>query len=236
MWFWDNVIGKSIMQKFAIIGLGRFGSRLAANLLAAGQEVIGIDKDQAIIEQMRDRVTLAVALDATDEQALRMQGVDQVDVAVLSIGNDFESIALATVLLKQIGVPHVISRAVTPISGRILSSIGADEVVNPEDESADRWANRLISPQFINHVELDDSYSMVEIKPPAKWVERTLIELNLRAQWGAHVIAIKRRRDPDNPDSPLRVHMPRPDRPLAADDVLVILGADEDLAKLPADG
>jgi trk system potassium uptake protein TrkA len=221
------------MQKYAVIGLGRFGSRLAVNLVAAGAEVIGIDKDQALIEQMRDRVTLAVALDATDEQALRLQGVDQVDVAILSIGNDFESIALATVLLKQIGVPKVISRAVTAISAKILSSIGADEVVNPEDESADRWANRLVSPQFINHVELDESYSIVEIRPPAKWVERTLIELKLRTELGVHVIAMKRRRDPEKPNSPLRMQLPRPDRALAADDVLGILGQDEDLAKLP---
>ncbi len=220
------------MQRFTVIGLGRFGSRLAANLANAGQEVIGIDTEQRIIEEMRDRVTLAIAMDATDEQALRLQGIDQTDVAIVGIGNDFESIAAATVVLKQIGVPRIIARAISPTSARILQSIGADEVVNPEDETADRWANRLISPQFIRQFELDQGHSIVEIKVPKRWVERSLAELNLRAKEGLHIVAIKRRRDPTDENSPLTFQIPGPEEPLDAEDVLVVMGRDADLAKL----
>ncbi|MFW6059596.1 MAG: potassium channel family protein [Phycisphaeraceae bacterium] len=220
------------MQRFTVIGLGRFGSRLAANLANAGQEVIGIDTDQRIIEEMRDRVTLAIAMDATDEQALRLQGIDQTDVAIVGIGGDFESIAAATVVLKQIGVPRVIARAISPTSARILQSIGADEVVNPEDETADRWANRLISPQFIRQFELDEGHSIVEIRTPKRWVERSLSELNVRARESLHVVAIRRRRDPSDETSPMTIQIPSPEEPLNADDVLVIMGRDADLAKL----
>lgn len=221
------------MQRFTVIGLGRFGSRLAANLAAAGQEVIGIDKDQRIIEDMRDRVTLAIAMDATDEEALRIQGIDQTDVAIVGIGNDFESIALTTVVLKQIGVPRVISRAISPTSARILASIGADEIVNPEDETADRWANRLISPQFIRQYELDQGHSIVEVKTPKKWTGQSLAKLNLRAKEGLHVIAIKRRRMPGDETSPTTFQIPGPEEPLAEHDVLVLMGRDADLARLP---
>jgi len=220
------------MQRFAVIGLGRFGSRLAANLANAGQEVIGIDTNQRIIEEMRDRVTLAIAMDATDEQALRLQGIDQTDVGIVGIGNDFESIALATVVLKQIGVPRVIARAISPTSARILQSIGADQIVNPEDETADRWANRLISPQFIRQYELDAGHSIVEVKTPKRWVDRSLAELNLRAKEGMHVVAIRRRRDPKDEHSPTTFQIPGPEEPLGANDVLVLMGRDADLAKL----
>lgn len=220
------------MQRFTVIGLGRFGSRLAANLADAGQEVIGIDTDHRIIEDMRDRVTLAIALDASDEQALLLQGIDQTDVAIVAIGSDFESIAAATVVLKQIGVPRVIARAISPTSARILTSIGADDIVNPENETADRWAERLVSPQFLRQFELDPGHSIVEITTPRRWVDQTLTDLQLRAREGLHVVAIRRRRDPKDEQSPTLLQLPGPDEPLGAEDILVVMGRDADLAKL----
>ena len=221
------------MQRFAIIGLGRFGSRLAANLAEIGQEVIGIDRDAEIIEEMRDRVTLAIALDATDEQALRAQGIDGVDMAVVGIASNFEASALATVMLKRIGVPRIVSRAISPAAAQILASIGADEVVNPEDEAADRWAHRLISPQFLRQFELERGFSLVELRTPRKWVGKTLAALNLRAREGLHVVAVRRHRDPEDESSPVTFQIPSPEQPLAEREVLVLMGRDEDLARLP---
>lgn len=215
-------------MRFAVIGLGQFGARLASNLAAAGQEVIGIDKDPQLVQEMRDRVTLAVALDATDEQALKAQGVDNVDVAVVSVGNDFQTTTLATVVLKQLGVPRVISRANTPVTAKILARIGADQVVMPEDESADRWTHKLVSPQFLKQIELDAGHSLVEMKTPKDWVGQTLAGLSLRANMGIHVVAI---RGPSaEGDGPVRV--PGPVEPLKAEDTLMLLGKDEDLEKL----
>ena len=223
------------VRRFAVIGLGRFGSRLAVNLTAADQEVIAIDKSVSIVEQLSDRVTLAVALDATDEGALRAQGVDGVDVAVVGMGDHFQSRVLATVLLKQLGVPTVIARAVTAADAQVMARVGADEVVKPEDESADRWAVRLANPWFLNRIELDDDHSLVEVNAPGPWVGKTLAQLGLRQAAGVHVVAIKRRgegpRGAVEIDPVLR--MPRPDQPLQPHDVLVVMGSDTDLARLP---
>jgi len=224
------------MQRFAVIGLGRFGSRLATNLALAGQEVIGIDAEPRIIEDLRDRVTLAITLDATDEQALRMHGIDKVDVAIVGIGNDFEASAMATVILKQIGVPKVISRAITPTSARILARIGADDVVSPEDESADRWAHRLTTPNFLNQYELAAGHSIVETKCPTTWIGKTLAELSLRAEYNVQVVAIKRA-TPSPAGAPVRTAMimPQPDSPLLEGDVLILIGRDPDLAAVPTE-
>jgi trk system potassium uptake protein TrkA len=219
------------MQRFAIIGLGRFGGRLAVNLASAGQEVIAVDNDAHLIEEFRDSVTLAIALDATDEQALLMHGLDKVDVAVVGIGDNFESNILATVLLKQLGVPRVISRAMSPMAARILSRIGADEVVNPEDEAADRWCTRLISPGFLSHFPVGDGYSVVEIQAPRSWLGKTLVELNLRAKLGVLIVAVKHREQQQGAVRQV-VEFPNPNQPLQAQQSLVVMGPDESLAKL----
>jgi trk system potassium uptake protein TrkA len=231
------------MQRFAIIGMGRFGTRLAANLAAMGQEVIAIDRNRRLIEEVRDRVTLAIALDATDEQALKMQGIEKVDVAFVTVGENFETTVLTTAVLKQMGVQRVISRANTAVQARILKRVGADDVANPEDESADRWSNRLISPQFLKQYELDSHNSIVEVALPKAWVGKTLIELRPRNELGVHVLAIKRtgpdecdaageEAAPDQEQEP-RLCIPVPDQPLRADDVLVVMGSDEALAGMP---
>lgn len=215
-------------MRFAVIGLGQFGARLAGNLVAAGHEVIGIDKDPQLVQAMRDRVTLAVGMDATDEQALRAQNISEADAAIVSVGGDFQAIVLTTVILKQLGVRRVISRATTPISARVLERIGADEVVMPEDESADRWTHKLVSPQFLRQVELDAGYSLVEMKTPKAWVGQTLAGLKLRAEYGLHVVAIRA----SSASGPGPLRMPTPTEPLKAEQTLMLMGRDEDLNKI----
>jgi len=225
------------MQRFVVVGLGRFGSRLAANLAEAGQEVIAIDTNVRLVEEIRDRVTLAIALDATDQDALLAHGIDKVDVGVVGIGNSFEAIALTTVVLKQIGVPKVVSRAISAASAKILARIGADEVVNPEDESADRWSDRLASPQFLNQFEISPGQSIVELKTPSKWVGKTLAKLKVRAEAGVQVVAIKRLyEEPDGKAARLKLEMPLPDEPLLETDMLLLMGRDGDLANLSREG
>lgn len=227
------------MHRFAIIGLGRFGSRLATNLASAGREVIAIDRDMEVIESMRDRVTLAVSMDASDAQAMRAQGVDKVDVGIVAIGADFRNTILATAVLRELEVPRVISRATSPIETEILTRIGAHDVVNPEDEAADRWGNRLTSPTFLNQFEVAAGVSIVESRIPKAWIGRTLAELNLRNQTGIHVLAIKQ---PVSEEAPAEnaanvglMHLPMPDQPLAEGITLLLMGQDGDLAALPRD-
>jgi trk system potassium uptake protein TrkA len=227
------------MDRFAVIGLGRFGSRLATTLAAAGAEVIAIDRDRAIVEDLRDEVTLAIALDSTDEQSLRVQGVDQVDCAVVGIGADFEANALTTALLKALGVKRVIARAATRTQARILERIGADGVVSPEEESADRWASRLLAPFLLDRVEIGEGYALAQVRTPAQWSGRTLAELDLRRSHNVTMVAIRRRTDADQPAGPRGevrdrvVELPQPTSRLASDDLLVLAGFDADLKRLP---
>ena len=218
------------MQKFAIIGLGRFGALLAAKLTSAGHEVIAIDRNRRIIEEMRDKVTVAVVTDVTDDQALKAQGVAVVDAAVVGIGDDFEAAVLATVVLKKLGVARVVSRATTEIRRDILRRVGADEIVNPEAESADSWSVRLGWPQFLSHFELEPGFSVIEMRTPKPWVGQTLIELHPRANLGVQVVAVKDP-PPDEADV-MKVRMPRADQALEPGQVLMIMGPDEALAGL----
>lgn len=226
------------MDRFAVIGLGRFGSRLATNLAAAGAEVIAIDRDRDRVEEIRDQVTLALALDATDEQALRIQGVDQVGTAVVGIGHNFEAAALTTVLLKSMRVTRVITRAGSAMQAKILSRVGADGVVSPEDESADRWSHRLLAPFMIDHVELGHGYALIQMPAPSEWVDKPLVDLDLRKKHKVTVVAIKRRVPSASPSGvdmydEVVLDVPQPSSRITRDDTLVLAGFDRDLERLP---
>jgi trk system potassium uptake protein TrkA len=216
-----------------VIGLGQVGTRLVDRLASRGIDVVAIDRRRDTVENLRDKASLAVALDSTDEAALRANIPEDVQAAIVCIGGNFEATILTTVLLKQLGVNRVIARADSPVASRILRKVGADETFNPEEESADRWANRIAAPRFLNQIEFHEGYSVVEVATPERWVGKTLIELNLRGSLGVHVVALKRKRKNPTEDSIHRVEMPRPDDPLRADDILILMGKDEDLTKIP---
>jgi trk system potassium uptake protein TrkA len=222
-------MGSSIV----VIGLGQVGTRLAERLASRGIDVVAIDRRRDMVEELRDGVALAVALDSTDESALKANLPENVRAAIVCIGGNFEATVLTTVLLKQLGVRRVIVRADSPVASRVLRKVGADETFNPEEESADRWANRIAAPRFLNQIEFHEGYSVVEVATPEPWVGKTLIELDLRGSLGVHMVALKRRRREPAADTPHRIEMPRPDDPLHADDILILMGKDEDLGKVP---
>lgn len=219
------------MEHFAVIGLGRFGSRLASLLADAGAEVIGVDHRKELVDRMRDEVTLAVCLDSTDEQALRAQGIDKVDVAVVGIGSAFENAALTTVLLKQMGVPRVVARATTTMRGQILSRIGADDVVNPESESAERWRERLLIPQVIERSALAEGFSLAQVTARKEFAGKTLAELEVGRRYKVLVVAIRRtaqeKRDGEVKERQYVITAPGPDSMIKPDDILVVIGSDE---------
>ena len=223
-------------HRFAVIGLGRFGMRGALGLAKAGAEVIAVDRHQGRIEDVRDSVTIAVALDATDEKALVAQGLDKVDVAVVGIGTDFEAGALATAVLKQLGVPRVISRATTRTRGQILSRIGADDIVNPEAETADRWCRRLVMPQVMETIDLGQAHSLAQIRAPLAWVGKTLEQLNVRKKFKVNVVAIRRLLpDQAKGSADYGIDTPMPDSRIETGDLLLIVGSNQSIESLPAD-
>jgi len=219
-------------RQFAVIGLGRFGSAMATTLSELGQDVIGVDGDAERVRQLADVVTQAVELDAIDERALRSVGIQDVDVAVVSIGENIESSLLVVMQLRELGVKTIVAKAVTPLHGRILEKLGVSRVIFPEREMAVRIAHGLVMPNVIDYIELSRDFSIVEVPAPAMFVGRTLKQLELRPKYGLTLIAIKRRPSPSTPE--VTNISPSADEIIQADDVLSLLGSNERLATLDA--
>jgi len=227
------------MKRFAVIGLGRFGQKLAIALAMSGAEVIAIDKDREEIELIRDQVSHAVRLDSTDEEALKAQGVDKVDVAIVGIGQGtgqgFESAILTVVNLKQMGVKEIFARAEDLIAGEVFSKVGATEVIYPEIESAQRWAYKLIAPQIGEKIDFAPGYSLARIKAPPSFDEKTVMDLQLRQKYNVNLVAIKRdeHSKAKKSEKDAIINVPMPNTVIYQNDILMVAGSDADLANLP---
>jgi trk system potassium uptake protein TrkA len=180
-------------RTYAVIGLGRFGSAIATTLVELGQDVIGIDSDEERVRQLADVLTQAVQLEATDIRALREVGVQDVDCAVISIGENIEASLLVVMQVKELGVERVVAKAVTSLHGRILEKLGVTRVIFPEREMAIRVAHSLAVPNVLDYIELSKDFSIVEVPAPSLFIGRTLKELELRPRYGLTLIAIKRK-------------------------------------------
>ncbi|MCG3137337.1 MAG: Ktr system potassium uptake protein A [Phycisphaerae bacterium] len=221
----------------AVIGLGRFGFHLAETLTQAGADVIGVDNSQDIIEDARDHVTLAICLDSTDEEALRLHGLDEVDVAVVGIGSDFDAAILTVSLLRSLGVPRIIARAENDRRGQILAQVGADTVVLPEAEAAERWANRLMLPNLADMVELGEGHSLVQLRAPAAFHHKSPGELALRQKYHLTLVAIKRlvktASGQNNRESEVyTITIPDHDTKILPNDIVILVGSDESINRL----
>lgn len=224
------------MKRFAVIGLGRFGQKLAIALAMSGAEVIAIDKDRNEIELIRDQVSHAVRLDGTDEEALKAQGVDKADVAIIGMGQEnFEAAILTVVNLRQMGVKQIYARAESLIAGEVFSKVGATDVIYPEIESAQRWAYKLIAPQIGEKIDFAPGYSLARIKAPASFDGKTLMDLQLRQKYSVNLVAIKRSEGSKvkKDEKGGLMTVPMPNTVIHTDDILMVAGSDVDLAKLP---
>lgn len=205
------------MKSFAVIGAGRFGRAVATTLYDLGCEVLVIDRDEEIIQRIADDVTHAVTIRTLDEPTLKSLGIRNFDVVIVAIGDELEASVLVTLLLKDMGVNNVISKANGELHAKVLSKIGADKVVLPEYDMGVRIANQLVNTNVIDHIELSPEYSIAEISTPTQWIGMSLIELDLRAKHNINVIAIK------NKDS-VNVN-PSPEYIVKAADVLAVVGS-----------
>jgi trk system potassium uptake protein TrkA len=175
-------------RSFAVIGLGRFGSAIAKTLSELGHDVVGVDGDEDKVRELADVLTLALQLDATDEKALRAAGLKDVDVAIVSIGENIESSLLVVTLLRELGIEHIVAKAVTALHGRILEKLGVTRVVFPEREMAVRIAHSLVVPNVLDYIELSNEFSIVEVPAPAEFVGKTLRDIGLRSRFGLTTI------------------------------------------------
>lgn len=223
------------MQKIAVIGLGRFGTALARRLAQSGIQVLAIDRHQQLVNEIKDDVDLAVRLDSTDREALLSQEIDKVDVCVVAIGENFEASLLTTVLVKQLGVPRILCRAQTALHAEIFRQIGADQVIQPEQAAGVQVARQLANPQLTDVIPLSEDFSLIELRAPRAFQGKSIKSVGLRAEYDVNLIILKRMleggREGTSNDSMIRV--PRPDDVIQSNDVLVLVGANESLARLP---
>ena len=217
-------------KQVGVIGLGRFGSAMATTLTELGHDVIGVDGDEARVQRLADVITHALQIDATDEKALRAAGIQDVDVAVVSIGENIESSLLVVMQLRELGIDTIVAKAVTPLHGRILEKLGVSRVIFPEREMAIRIAHSLVMPNVIDYIELSRDFSIVEMPAPDAFVGRTLKQLELRPRLGLTLIAIKRR---DDAGGGIVTNIaPAADERIREGDVLALLGSNERLNQL----
>jgi trk system potassium uptake protein TrkA len=224
------------MKRFAVIGLGRFGKKLAIALAMSGAEVIAIDREREIIEDIRDQVSHAVRLDSTDGEAMLAQGVDKVDVAIVGMGERgraFESAILTVVNLKQMGVPQIYARAENLTAGQVFSAVGATDVVYPEIETAQRWAYKLIAPHIEEKIDFAPGYSLARVKAPGSFDAKTVMDLQLRQKYNVNLVAIKRGKENLKENEERVINVPMPETIVYAEDILMVAGSDMDLARLP---
>jgi trk system potassium uptake protein TrkA len=214
-------------KQFAVIGLGRFGRAVCATLHNLGYEVLGTDKDPKRVDEiLTDRlVSHALQLDSTEPAALKEAGIFEFDTVIIAIGNFLQESIITTLNVKEAGVPHVVAKASSNIHGKLLEKVGADHVVYPEHEAGCTLARSLTKPSILDRFDLDPEHSIVEIIIPEQFHGKTLGELQLRNRYGVNAIAV--------------VHQgkfeinPSPDRVLEQGKAIVVIGANQDINKLP---
>ena len=204
------------MKSFVVVGLGRFGTQAALRLCQQGCEVLAIDTHSELVQQLGDDVTQAVVADARDKEVLRALGVKDFDCAIVAIGDSLADSVLATMNLKELGVPYIVCKAHDETHRQVLKKLGADRIVIPEKEQADRLAKSLSSANVLDYIELSEDYGIIAVPAPGKWQEKSLIELNVRAKLGVNILAVKR-------DGHITVS-PAADFRIAQGDILVVLG------------
>lgn len=209
---------------YLVFGLGRFGSSLARSLCEQGQQVMAIDTNEELVQTIAPYVTEAVQLDATDEAALATLEVSSFDGAVVSIGQNIRDSILICVLLKEMGIPHLIAKAQDELHAKVLRKIGVDRVVFPERDMGERVARSIATPGVLDLMQLDDDHQIVEVMLPEKWAGSTIAALNIRRRFGISVVAVRR-------DGSYIVS-PSADLVLETGDTLLVLGKDDHIEAL----
>jgi trk system potassium uptake protein TrkA len=210
-------------KQFVVIGLGRFGISVAVTLSKLGHDVMVIDDNESKIQDIMHEVTHAVQADAREEEILKALGVQDFEVAIVAIGDDLEASILITLMLKEMGIPCVVAKALSLQHGKVLEKIGADRIIYPEKDMGVRLAHSLTSSYVIDFIELSPEYSIFEVLATPSLINKTLGELNLKTTAGIDVIAIKR--------GDQFISTPKGDILIREGDIVVVMGENKALAK-----
>lgn len=223
-------------KQFGVIGLGTFGSNVAKELAAREFPVLAIDHKEDVVNRISSFVTQAIVADATDDIALKDAGLADCDTVIVSMGEDIETSILATLIAKDLGVPNVIVKCTSMWHSKIAVKIGADKVIYPELEMAKKLAESMASPNILEQIEFSKDYNLVEIIAPESLCKKTIKESGIRNKYGINIIALKRQvpfvNDEGQSDIKEETNIaPGPDDEILENDILVVVGKEEELKK-----
>ncbi|HLQ75657.1 MAG TPA: TrkA family potassium uptake protein [Alloiococcus sp.] len=210
-------------RDYAVIGLGRFGGSICKELSEEGMDVLAIDKNEDKVNEYKNIASHAVIADSTDESTLKELGLKNIDHVIVAIGDNIQASILTTVILTDLGIKMITVKANNDYHEKILNKIGAQQVVHPERDMGKRIAHNIISNNILDYLELSDEHSIVEVKAGKKMLGKSLVDLDIRANYGCNVVAIKRGDD-------INVS-PSAEDTLKANDVLIVIGADKDISR-----
>lgn len=218
-------------KKYAVIGLGQFGTAIAKTLSSRNAEVIAIDKNIDKVENIKDAVSYTVSIDATNKEALMGQNIQDMDCVIIAIGENFHSAILCANILVELGVKRIIGRAMGENERLILEKLGINEIISPEDELGFRITESILNPNIIFSISLPDNYLIVELKAPKKICEEKLGDIKLREDFGLNLITILRA---SNKETGVDHHIsgvPSSDTIINSNDILVLFGESKNLTK-----
>lgn len=210
-------------KQYVVLGMGRFGISVARTLYGLGHDVLGVDKDEEIIQSLSNELTHIVAADVLDEETYRALGLRNFDVAVVAV-RDLEPSMMCTLMLKECGVPFILAKASSALHGRMLEKIGADKVIYPERDMGIRVGHNLADSNIIDYIELVDNISIIEIGAPEFMIGKSLSEVELRRLYNVTVVALRR-------NGEVLVN-PNPHDKIQKTDILVMLGTSENVNAL----
>lgn len=216
------------MKRFAVIGLGNFGFHAAKALYEDGNEVVAIDTDKARVQAIDPHCTEAVVLDSTDKEALKTLGLENMDGVIVSTGTKISTSVLICLYLQEIGVKKILAKALDDDHGKILRRVGATEIIHPERDMAVRISRSLSRPNVLDFIPLAEEFDLIQVGPPRDFIGKSLKDLNLRAKYNVHIIAIKEL-VPEN-----FILVPPAGFVIKDSDILIMLGKSEDVRRIKA--
>lgn len=221
-------------MKYIVIGLGNFGASLSQKLTAQGNEVIAIDTRMEKVDLFKEKISHTICMDATDEFTVSGLPLKDTDIVIVAIGEDQGANIMATALLKNLQVKRLISRAINPLHEKVLQAIGVDEIVHPEEETAERWAKKLCLSNLVDSYELNGDYSIIEAKVPDDYVGKTVLEVGFRRDFNLLVLTIIKKVEVKSILGKTKTEtqiqgVASADNILEQDDILVLYGSNKDL-------
>lgn len=224
-------------MKYIIFGLGNFGASLAEKLTAQGNEVIGVDNSMEKVDYLKEKISHTICMDATDEFTVSGLPLKDTDIVVVAIGEDQGANIMVTALLKNLRVKRLISRAINPLHEKVLKAIGVDEIVHPEEETAERWSKKLCLSGVVDSFELGDEFSIIEVNVPEELVGKRIKDVSFRKNYNLLVLTTMKKSEEETTvgrrQDVIKVQgVASPDLLLEKDDILVVYGANRDISKL----